>query len=279
MLRARPAAWTQRGRSPASTGVGTCPVSFCPLSSECASSSSTPKPPASTRSRGTGSSSSPRLELVDRRPTGRTIHFYVDPEREIDAGRGRSPRHDLGRPQGQAPVRRHGGRFRRLFARGAEWVIHNAPFDLAFLDAEFRRAGLPGCATLHAGVIDTLALARESFPGKRNNLNALCERFGVDNAHRTLHGALLDAAAPGRGVPRDDARPGDADHRLAAAEGPARRGGCGRRGAGERRASGPPCGASSPRPRSSRRTRRTSRRSTGRSRGAACGAARSMRAG
>jgi DNA polymerase-3 subunit epsilon len=72
-------------------------------------------------------------------------------------------------------------------------VIHNAPFDLAFLDAEFRRAGLPPCDTLHAGVIDTLALAREAFPGKRNNLNALCERFSVDNAQRTLHGALLDA--------------------------------------------------------------------------------------
>lgn len=132
------------------------------------------------------------LELVDRRPTGRTVHFYLDPEREIDAAATEvhgMTREDLrGKP-----------RFADLaaefveFARGAEWVIHNAPFDIAFLDAEFRRAELPPCSAVHAGVIDTLALARESFPGKRNNLNALCERFAVDNARRTLHGALLDA--------------------------------------------------------------------------------------
>jgi len=79
------------------------------------------------------------------------------------------------------------------FARGAEWVIHNAPFDVAFLDDEFARAGLPGCRDVYAGLVDTLALARETFPGKRNSLDALCERFGIDNAHRTLHGALLDA--------------------------------------------------------------------------------------
>ena len=80
------------------------------------------------------------------------------------------------------------------FARGAEWIIHNAPFDVAFLDAELdavRAAALRRRCT--RGVIDTLALAREMFPGKRNNLDALCERFGVDNAQRTLHGALLDA--------------------------------------------------------------------------------------
>jgi DNA polymerase-3 subunit epsilon len=79
------------------------------------------------------------------------------------------------------------------FARDAQWVIHNAPFDLAFLDKELARAELPRCADVHADVIDTLALAREMFPGKRNGLDALCERFGIDNAHRSLHGALLDA--------------------------------------------------------------------------------------
>ena len=79
------------------------------------------------------------------------------------------------------------------FLRGAEWIIHNAPFDVAFLDYEFELLQAQGCAGVHAGVIDTLALARENFPGKRNNLDALCERFGVSNAHRTLHGALLDA--------------------------------------------------------------------------------------
>jgi len=77
-------------------------------------------------------------------------------------------------------------------ARGAQWVIHNAPFDLAFLDRELKLAGLPCCADLHAGVVDTLALARELYPGKRNSLDALCERFSIDNTGRTLHGALLD---------------------------------------------------------------------------------------
>lgn len=132
------------------------------------------------------------LEVVNRRVTGRTIHFYVDPERDIDAGA--SEVHGMtwddlrGKP-----------RFRDItvefldFAGGAEWIIHNAPFDLSFLDAELGLAGLPPCATFCSTVIDTLALAREAFPGKRNSLDALCERFGIDNAHRSLHGALLDA--------------------------------------------------------------------------------------
>ena len=132
------------------------------------------------------------LELVDRRATGRTVHFRVDPEREIDV----------------AATEVHGmtwedlkskPKFRDVaaefidFARGAEWIIHNAPFDVGFLDAEFKRAGVPGCSELYAGLIDTLALARELYPGKRNGLDALCERFGIDNSHRSIHGALLDA--------------------------------------------------------------------------------------
>src|SRR6185369_17842585 len=79
------------------------------------------------------------------------------------------------------------------FARGAEWIIHNAPFDVAFFDYEFDLAGLPRATAVYGTLVDTLALARETFPGKRNSLDALCERFGVSNAHRTLHGALLDA--------------------------------------------------------------------------------------
>jgi DNA polymerase III subunit epsilon len=132
------------------------------------------------------------LELVDRRPTGRNLHLYFDPEREVDPGaaevHGMTWEDLKGRP-----------RFGELapqivdFARGAEWIIHNAPFDLGFLDRELDRAALPLCVDVHGGVIDTLALAREAFPGKRNNLDALCERFGVSNAHRALHGALLDA--------------------------------------------------------------------------------------
>jgi DNA polymerase-3 subunit epsilon len=132
------------------------------------------------------------VELVDRRPTGRHIHFYVNPEREIDL----------------AATEVHGmtwedlrdkPRFRDVapelldFLRGAEWIIHNAPFDVAFLDYELSLAELPACSGMFAKLTDTLSLARELFPGKRNSLDALCERFGVNNCERTLHGALLDA--------------------------------------------------------------------------------------
>jgi DNA polymerase III subunit epsilon len=132
------------------------------------------------------------VELIDRRPTGRNLHVYMDPEREVDAGATEvhgMPRDDL----------RDKPKFRDVaadfieFARGATWVIHNAPFDVGFLDHEFAREGLPASAMLYGGLLDTLAMARDAFPGKRNNLDALCERFGVSNAHRTLHGALLDA--------------------------------------------------------------------------------------
>lgn len=132
------------------------------------------------------------VELVDRRPTGRTVHFYVNPERDIDAGA--TDVHGL-----TWDMLRDKPRFADIapefveFARGAQWVIHNAPFDLAFLDEELRRLDLPSTASLADEVIDTLALARDAFPGKKNGLDALCERFGVANAHRTLHGALLDA--------------------------------------------------------------------------------------
>ena len=132
------------------------------------------------------------VELVDRRLTGRHLHYRLDPERDIDFAATEvhgMTREDLrGKP-----------RFADIaeefveFARGAEWIIHNAPFDVAFFDAEFDLAGLPRSMAVFGRLTDTLALARESFPGKRNSLDALCERFGVSNAHRTLHGALLDA--------------------------------------------------------------------------------------
>ena len=132
------------------------------------------------------------VEVVDRRLTGRSVHYYVNPEREIDLGA--TDVHGL-----TWETLRDKPRFADIaaelveFARGAHWVIHNAPFDLAFLDAELERMALPSTAGICECVIDTLALAREQFPGKKNGLDALCERFGVDNAHRTLHGALLDA--------------------------------------------------------------------------------------
>jgi len=133
------------------------------------------------------------VELINRRATGRTFHRYLNPEREIDdaalAVHGIS-RTDLdGQP-----------RFAEIheellaFIADAELVIHNAAFDVAFLDAELAR--LPGelrrVSTL-GPVLDTLALAREMHPGQRNSLDALCKRYEVDNSHRELHGALLDA--------------------------------------------------------------------------------------
>ena len=132
------------------------------------------------------------VELVDRRLTGRHLHYRLDPERDIDFAATEVhglTRDDLrGRP-----------RFADIaaefidFARGCEWIIHNAPFDVAFFDYEFDLCGFPTSPSIYARLVDTLALARETFPGKRNNLDALCERFGVSHAHRTLHGALLDA--------------------------------------------------------------------------------------
>ncbi|MEP6655877.1 MAG: DNA polymerase III subunit epsilon [Betaproteobacteria bacterium] len=132
------------------------------------------------------------VEVVNRRPTGRTVHFHLDPEREIDAGATEVHGMTWEALKGKPKFREVAAEFLD-FARGAEWVIHNAPFDVAFLDAELALAGMPCCASTCGQVVDTLALARDAFPGKRNNLDALCERLGVNNAHRTLHGALLDA--------------------------------------------------------------------------------------
>jgi DNA polymerase-3 subunit epsilon len=132
------------------------------------------------------------VEFVNRRATGRHIHFYLNPEREIDSGA--TDVHGL-----TWDMLRDKARFADIvdefleFARGAQWIIHNAPFDIAFLDEELKRVNLPSVAAVAADVIDTLELAREHFPGKKNSLDALCERFGVANAHRTLHGAMLDA--------------------------------------------------------------------------------------
>jgi len=132
------------------------------------------------------------VELVNRRPTGRHLHLYFNPEREIDSG-ATDVHGKTWEDLKQHP--RFCDRMAEMidFLREAEWIIHNAPFDIAFLDWELDKEGGPRCEALHAGVIDTLSLARDLHPGKRNNLDALCERFGVSNAHRTLHGALLDA--------------------------------------------------------------------------------------
>ncbi len=133
------------------------------------------------------------VELVQRRPTGRRFHYYVNPERAIDEGAravtGISDEFLLDKP-----------RFAQIaaefvaFVEGAEIIAHNAAFDIGFLDAELARAGFgDGYLRTRAQVLDTLTLAREKFPGQRNSLDALCKRLGVDNSHRGLHGALLDA--------------------------------------------------------------------------------------
>ncbi|NLD68660.1 MAG: DNA polymerase III subunit epsilon [Limnobacter sp.] len=132
------------------------------------------------------------VEIVDRRLTGRTLHLYVNPERDIDPGA--LEVHGLTRERLSTEPR-----FAELadrvadFVADAELLIHNAPFDMGFLEAEFRRIGRPGFGGLVGAVTDTLALARELHPGRRNSLDALCERYEISNAHRKLHGALLDA--------------------------------------------------------------------------------------
>jgi len=133
------------------------------------------------------------VEIDNRKLTGRHYHCYLNPDREIDA----------------AAIEVHGltsqflsdkPRFRQIesefleFIDGAELVIHNAPFDVGFLDAELRgtKSEAQSIAN-YCGILDSLLLAREKHPGQRNSLDALCKRYGVDNTQRQLHGALLDA--------------------------------------------------------------------------------------
>jgi DNA polymerase-3 subunit epsilon len=133
------------------------------------------------------------VELVNRRLTGRHYHQYINPEREIDAGAFEV--HGI-----SAEMLRDKPVFARItaefleFVGDAELVIHNAPFDIGFLDHEFRRLTPPlSSITKQCKVVDTLVMARHKHPGQKNNLDALCKRYGVDNSQRELHGALLDA--------------------------------------------------------------------------------------
>ena len=133
------------------------------------------------------------VELVNRRPTGRTFHRYLNPERAIDPGaqavHGLSAESLADQPRFAAVVADF-----VAFVTGAELVIHNAPFDVGFIDHEFGRLPPPQrLLTDLCTILDTLALARQLHPGQRNNLDALCKRYGVDNSKRDLHGALLDA--------------------------------------------------------------------------------------
>lgn len=127
------------------------------------------------------------VELVNRRATGHHFHRYLNPDREIDAGaravHGISNEDLLDKPRFAEVAAEF-----LAFISGAELVIHNAAFDIGFLENELGHS-LAG----HCTVLDTLTLAREMHPGQRNSLDALCKRYGVDNSHRELHGALLDA--------------------------------------------------------------------------------------
>jgi DNA polymerase-3 subunit epsilon len=133
------------------------------------------------------------IELVNRRVTGREYHRFVNPERDIDEGAERVHGISLADLKAQP-------RFADIadelleFIRGAELVIHNADFDVGFLEYELNlMQHLQPLVSQHARVLDTLALAREMHPGQRNSLDALCKRYAIDSSKREVHGALIDA--------------------------------------------------------------------------------------
>jgi DNA polymerase-3 subunit epsilon len=133
------------------------------------------------------------VEMIDRKLTGRHLHLYINPEREVEAGalevHGITNEFLSDKPLFSAIVDKF-----IEFVTGAELVIHNAPFDISFLDFELA-ALKKGYQRMHqyCGVLDTLAMARKKHPGQKNNLDALCKRYEVDNSQRDLHGALKDA--------------------------------------------------------------------------------------
>ncbi len=133
------------------------------------------------------------VELLERRPTGRTYHQYIHPEREFEPGAQEVTGLTLDFLADKPRFAAVADEF-LAFIDGAELVIHNAAFDVGFLDHELSLLG-DGYGRIgdRAQVLDSLELARQRFPGQRNSLDALCRRLGVDNSHRQLHGALLDA--------------------------------------------------------------------------------------
>ena len=132
------------------------------------------------------------VELLNRRRSGRTYHAYLNPERDMpaDAERVHGLSNDF---LADKPLFADVADAFCDFVHDAEIIIHNAAFDVGFLDHELSRLRRVGVGELCAGVVDTLLMAREQNPGKKASLDALCERYEIDNAHRTLHGALLDA--------------------------------------------------------------------------------------
>ena len=132
------------------------------------------------------------VEIFNRKLTGNNFHRYINPERDSDeaalAVHGLTTEFLSDKPKFHEIAEEL-----RAYIQGAEVIIHNAPFDLGFLNHEFVRLGLPPFVEHCSSVIDTLVQAKELHPGKRNSLDALCDRYEISNAHRKLHGALLDA--------------------------------------------------------------------------------------
>lgn len=131
------------------------------------------------------------VELVNRRLTGNHFHRYINPEREVESGaievHGITNEFLADKPRFAEIAREF-----LDFVKGAELVIHNAPFDIGFINHEFARLGVAPVTEV-CSVLDTLVMSRQKHPGQRNSLDALCKRYGVDNSQRELHGALLDA--------------------------------------------------------------------------------------
>ncbi|MDP8567135.1 DNA polymerase III subunit epsilon [Methylophilus aquaticus] len=132
------------------------------------------------------------VEIFNRRPTQRHFHVYINPEREIDAGAQEVHGISLEFLQDKPLFSQVAQEFID-FVQGAELIIHNAPFDVGFLNMELSRLGMERLEQSVSNIVDTLKMAKEARPGQRNNLDALCRHFGIDNSKRTLHGALLDA--------------------------------------------------------------------------------------
>jgi DNA polymerase-3 subunit epsilon len=133
------------------------------------------------------------VELVGRKLTGQHYHQYINPDREVEAGA--MEVHGITNEFLQdKPFFKQISKDFLEFIDGAELIIHNAPFDVGFINHEFKKISKgPKAVEHYCGIIDTLVMARQKHPGQRNSLDALCGRYGVDNSQRDLHGALLDA--------------------------------------------------------------------------------------
>jgi DNA polymerase-3 subunit epsilon len=132
------------------------------------------------------------VEMINRRPTNNHFHVYLNPQREIDPAAQEVHGISLEFLQDK-PLFKAVAQDLIAFISGAELIIHNAPFDIGFLNSELGQIGLEPINSFCDKITDTLKMAKDSRPGQRNNLDALCRHFGIDNSRRTLHGALLDA--------------------------------------------------------------------------------------